>query len=351
VKFDLSDDQEMLRSATADFLASESPIETSRQISECDGEGFSREHWKKLAELGYLGLLAPESAGGQGLGPIALAIVCQQMGRVCFPGPYLDAVVAASVAESAGLTKLLAAIVGGDAVVTLATADRVWPTDEGETVFRDGRVRGTKYFVPFGGSADALLVTTDSGVVLVDGPFEARPMETLDEAARFAEVALDHPAELVGDASLLDAAADLAALGAAADALGVCESTMQRAVDYASQRQTFGKPIGTYQALQHRMADMLLRTESSRSTVYRAAWCLENDTADASLAVAAAKAYAVEAANLIARDCIQIHGGNGFTWEYDVHRFLKRAMTLDQHHGGTTAMVDRALEAWSHTVS
>jgi alkylation response protein AidB-like acyl-CoA dehydrogenase len=351
VKFDLSDDQEMLRSATADFLANESPVEVSRQISECDGEGFSREHWKKLAELGYLGLLAPESAGGQGLGPIALAIVCQQMGRVCFAGPYLDAVVAASVVEAAGVTKLLAEIVAGKAIVTLATADRVWPTDEGETVFRDGHVRGTKYFVPFAASADALLVTTDAGVALVDGPFEARAMETLDEAARFAEIRLDHPAELVGDASLLDAAAALAALGAGADALGICESAMQRAVAYASERQTFGKPIGSYQVLQHRMADMLLRTESSRSTVYRAAWSLENGAPHVSLAVAAANAYAVEAANLIARDCIQIYGGNGFTWEYDVHRFLKRAMTLDQHHGSTTTMIDRALESWSQTAS
>ena len=200
MKFELSDDQVMLRDATRDFLQAESPIETSRQISETPGDGFSRTHWKKLAELGYLALTVPEAAGGQGLGAIELAVVLQQMGTVCFPGPFLDVVLAAKALEATGgQTARLQAIANGSSITVLATADRVWPTDTGETTFRDGRVRGTKYFVPFGVAADRLLVTTPQGLVLVDGPFKATPMPTLDEARRFAEITLDHPGERIGD--------------------------------------------------------------------------------------------------------------------------------------------------------
>jgi alkylation response protein AidB-like acyl-CoA dehydrogenase len=121
---------------------------------------------------------------------------------------------------------------------------------------------------------------------------------------------------------------------------------MPATVAYSSQRQTFGKPIGAYQVLQHRMADMLLRTESTRAVVLRAAWALTAGAADASLVAAAAKQYAVESANQIARDAVQIHGGNGFTWEYDIHFYLKRAVTLSQHYGSDDEVLDRALDAY-----
>ncbi len=345
MRFELSEDQKLLRDSTQDMLARESPTAVSRQVSESDGEGFSRDHWKQLGELGYLGLVAPESAGGQGLGAIELAAVCEEMGRVCFPGPYLDVVLAAKVLEAAGEQETLAAVVSGQAIAVLATADAVWP-ERGEGVsFTDGRVAGTKYFVPFGASADRLLVTTPAGVVLAEGPFETAPMPTLDEAARFAEVSLDNPAVSLGEASLVDGVADLAAVGAAAKALGVCEAAMERTVEYAKTRETFGHPIGSFQALQHRMASMLVQAESSRSTVYRAAWALAAGVPEATLLAASAKAYAVEAANNISRESVQIHGGNGFTWEYDLHRYLKLAMTLEQHYGGHGEVLERALDA------
>jgi alkylation response protein AidB-like acyl-CoA dehydrogenase len=347
VKFALSDDQTLLRDATRDFLATESPLETSRHISETTGPGFSRDHWRKLAELGYLALLAPASAGGQGLGAIELAVVLQEMGRVCFPGPYLDVVLAAKALELAGgHDAAIAAIGRGESLVTLATADRVWATDGGGGASAgNGRVQGTKVFVPFGAAADRLLVTAGAGLWLVDGPFRTTPMTTLDEAQRFAAVTLDHPATRLGAASLLDRLADLAAVGAAAFALGLCEGAGTMGVQYALGRETFGKPIAQYQALQHRLADFVVRTESSRAVVYRAAWALDAGRPDAGLVAAAAKAYAVESANLIARETLQVHGGNGFTWEYAVHRFLKRAVTLDQQYGRGDEMLERALAA------
>lgn len=336
----------MLRDATREFLRAESPIETSRQIAESPGDGFSRAHWQKLASLGYLALTAPESVGGQGLGAIELAVVLQQMGAVCFPGPFLDVVLASKVLETAGGQEArLREIVAGKSVVVLATADRVWPTDAGETVFQNGRVRGTKYFVPFGAAADALLVTTKDALVLVSGPFATKPMPTLDEGRRFVEVTLDHPGERIGDAALAGKIEQLAAVGAGAIALGICEAAGQMAVAYALGRETFGKPIAAYQALQHRMADMVVRTESSRAVVFRAAWALDTQHPEAALIAAAAKAYAVESASLIARETVQIHGGNGFTWEYNVHPYLKLATTLEQHYGRQADVMERALAA------
>jgi alkylation response protein AidB-like acyl-CoA dehydrogenase len=351
MKFDLSEDQQLLRSATTDFLAAECPIETSRQLAETPGEGFSRKQWAKLAELGYLGLCVSERAGGQGLGPVELAIVCHQLGRVCFPGPYLDAVLAAKALDAAGgHDAVLKAIVGGEAIVVIARHDSVWPGEKGRATVDRGRVTGTKYFVPYGASADRLVVVAGDDCVLVDGPFECLAMPTIEEAQRFAEVRLDHPAERIGGKAVIEALDDWAAVGAAAIALGLCEAALERSVAYSRQRETFGKPIGTYQVLQHRMADMLLRTESSRSAVYRAAWALARGDRDAALIASAAKAYAVESAGVITRDSVQIHGGNGFTWEYDLHCFLKRAMTLDHHYGATAAMAERALRAFETTI-
>jgi len=351
MKFDLSEDQQLLRTATTDFLTAECPIETSRQLAETPGEGFSRKHWAKLAELGYLGLCAPERVGGQGLGPVELAIVCHQLGRVCFPGPYLDVVLAAKALETAGGNDdALESIVAGNSIVVIARHDAVWPGEQAHAVLERGRVTGAKYFVPYGASADRLVVVAGDDCALVDGPFECLAMPTIEEAQRFVEVRLDHPAARIGGKAVVEGLDDWAAIGAAAIALGLCEATLERSVAYSRQRETFGKPIGSYQVLQHRMADMLLRTESARSAVYRAAWALARQDRDTTLIASAAKAYAVEAAGIIARDSVQIHGGNGFTWEYDLHCFLKRAMTLDHHYGATAAMADRALRAFEATI-
>ncbi len=350
MRFDLSEDQKLLRDATEDFLSSESPVAVSRGVSETTEEGYSTEHWTKLAELGYLGLVAPESAGGQALGAVELAVVCEAMGRVCFPGPYLDVVLAGAVlAGAAGTSEhadaLLAELVAGTSLVVLGGQGSVWPGRTAECSFKDGRVRGIRYFVPFGAAADRLIVETDEGTVLAEGPFETRAMPTLDEAVRYAEVTLDNPATLLAPPGATGIVDDLAAVAAAAKALGVSDAVLRAGVEYAKTRETFGKPIGVYQVLQHRLADMLMRTEASRSAVYRAAWSVAAGIENASLLAAAAKAYATESATAVTRECIQVHGGNGFTWEYDLHRYLKLAMTLDQHYGAADAMLDRALAA------
>lgn len=347
MNFDLTEDQSLLQDSLAELLVAESPVASAREVAEADGEGFSRDLWGQLAELGYLGLVAPELAGGQGLGAVELALVCQEMAKHCFPGPYLEQILAVKLLEAAGdQDELIGRLVTGEALGVVASEGGVWPGQPAELRFEDDRIRGKAYFVPYAASATHLIVRTAAGVFIAQGPFDARRMQALDEAARFYEVTLDNQATMLCDDSVAAGVmSSFGLLGAAAFGLGIAEETLTRSLDYARERETFGKPIAIYQSLQHRMADMLIRTESSRSAVYRAAWCLDNEHEEAGLALVAARAYAVEAARLNSQEAIQIHGGNGFTWEYDLHRYLKRAMTLDQFSGRTGQLLELAYQA------
>jgi alkylation response protein AidB-like acyl-CoA dehydrogenase len=347
MKFDLSDDQALLRSSTRDFLSSELSLEKSRNVMEHSKEGFDPTEWRRLAEMGYLGLALPVRVGGQELGAIELAIVQEEMGRMCVPGPFLDVVLAAAALVAAGKhDALVRDIVTGKKVVTIARHDAPFAGTAATPLAVSGnRVRGTKYFVPFAASADALVVTTADGLVLVDGPFQVTALQTIDLAQRFGDVTLDHAVTPLGPAALLGRVDRLAAVAAGAMLLGLMSRSLEMTLEYVQTRQAFTRPIGAFQALQHRMADMLLRTESTRSAVYRAAWCLDTDAAEAPLACAAAKAYAGDAARLVCGEAIQMHGGIGFTWELDLHLFFKRAKTLEQHYGSTETQLEAALAA------
>jgi alkylation response protein AidB-like acyl-CoA dehydrogenase len=347
MKFDLSEDQALLRQSTRDFLGSEWPIEKARKVLEHDARGYEPTEWARLAEMGYLGLTLPPDVGGQGLGAIELAIVLEEVGRACMPGPYLDAVLAASLlAAAGGHDAWLKDISEGRKLVTIARLDTPYSGSNGTaTRFESGRVRGTKFFVPFAAQADALLVTTPEGIGLVAGPFNATPLPTFDLAQRFGQVSFDHPATAIGPLSLLERIDRLAAVGAGAMLLGIMNRCLEMTLAYVQTRQTFNRPIGSFQALQHRLADMLLKTESTRSAVYRAAWCFDTNDADSALACGAAKAYAGDASRLVCGEAIQMHGGIGFTWELDLHFYFKRAKTLEQHYGSTEVQLERALQA------
>ena len=347
MKFDLSDDQALLQSSTRDFFAKEFPLEKTRRVMEHDPRGFEPTAWRQIAEMGYPGLLVPEAQGGQGLGPVELAVVCEEAGRACLPGPLFDVQLAAATLAAAGKQDaLLAEVAAGRKIVTIAWRNSPYAGEAKQTThFAHGRVKGRKFFVPFAVAADALLVTTAEGLALVEGPFEATKLDTIDLAQRFGEVALDHPATLLGPTSLLERTDLLAAVGAGATLLGVMAKSLEITLGYLQTRETFKRAIGSFQALQHRTADMLLRVESSRSAVYRAAWCLAANDPDTALACATAKAYAGDAARLVTAEAIQMHGGIGFTWELDVHFFFKRAKTYEMHYGSTEAQLERVLAA------
>ena len=347
MKFELSEDQALLRSSTRDFLASAFPLEKSRNVMEHSKEGFDPTEWRRLADMGYLGLVLPARCGGQDLGAVELAVVQEEMGRMCVPGPFLDVVAAASLLAASGKhDALVRDVVAGKRIVTIARHDAPFAGDGARPLRSDGgRVRGTKYFVPFAGSAQALVVVTADGVGLVEGPFDVTPLATIDLAQRFGDVALDHALVPLGPASVLERVDRIAAVGASAMLLGLMSRALERTLEYVQTRQTFQRPIGAFQALQHRLADMLLRTESTRSAVYRAAWCLATDDPAAALACAAAKAYAGDAGRLVCGEAIQMHGGIGFTWELDLHYYFKRAKTYEMHYGSTEAQLDRVLAA------
>jgi alkylation response protein AidB-like acyl-CoA dehydrogenase len=347
MRFELSDDQQLLRSSTRDFFTKAAPLEHSRRVMEQDARGFEPPQWRQLAEMGYVGLVVPSDRGGQGLGAVELAVVAEEAGRVCLPGPWLDAVLAAALlATAGGQDELLRQVCEGHKVATIARFDAPFAgAAEPAVRLEGGRLRGTKYFVPFANAADALCVVTPAGIALATGPFDVTPTPTIDLAQRFGTVAFDQAATLLGPVTLLETIDRLAAVGAGAMLLGIMQRCLETTLAYVNTRAAFNRPIGAFQALQHRLANMLLRVESTRSAVYRAAWCLDADDADAALACATAKAYAGDAARLVCGETIQMHGGIGFTWELDVHVFFKRAKTLEQFYGSTEDQLERALGA------
>lgn len=355
MQFELDEDRSLLKQQTRELLERESPLEAARAVMEDAAEGYDKGLHASLAELGYLGLGLPEAEGG--MGALALAAVLHEMGRVAFPGPYPDVLVAARALHDCGDESAQAfrdRVIAGEATCVLARRERLddEPCEELETHFHDGRIEGTKQLVPFGAHADAVLAEAREGLVLCERPaagWEAAAQPTQDHAQRFAELRLSGPARPVAGAerasAILETVDLISALAAAAQLLGLCERALETTVAHTNEREAFGAPIGSFQALQHRCADMLLQTESTRSAVYRAAWAVDHEPELAPELVAVAKAWAGPAARSVCGEAIQLHGGVGFTWEYDPHVFFKRANTLDQLHGSTRSQLERVLRA------
>lgn len=353
MQFELDDDQGLLRTSTRELLENEAPLANTRAIMEETAEGFGKDLYAQLGDLGYLGVLLSEEEGG--LGPIAFAITMAEMGRVAFPGPFLDMAVAVRALADCDhdvARDWQARVSSGSALAVLALTEDMQNSDpsEAEATFADGRVTGTKVFVPSGEFTDALLVSTRQGLALVSRPgtgWNSSPLKTLDHAQRFARIEFDDEAILVADRkeanAILNRAHRLSALGASAQMFGLMERALEISVAYTSEREAFGAPIGSFQALQHRAADMLLKTESTRSASFRAAWAEENGEEDADYLISVAKAWAGPAGRFVCGQSIQLHGGVGYTWEYDPHIYLKRMKTLEQFHGSTSWHTENAL--------
>ena len=354
MQFELDEDRSLLKQQTRDLLERESGSEAARAVMEQAPEGYDKALHATLAELGYLALALPEEAGG--MGAVSLAAVMHEMGRTAFPGPYLDVLLASRALHDAGAEAhgLRDRVVAGEALCVLARRETLDDLSSTELTAScaDGRLEATKQLVPFGAHADAVLVETREGLAICERPtagWEANAQPTLDHAQRFAELRLSGPAQLVavGDPArgILETVDRLAALSAAAQLLGLSERALELTLAYTAEREAFGAPIASFQALQHRCADMLLQTESARSAVYRAAWALDHEPAAADELVAVAKAWAGPAARSVCGEAIQLHGGVGFTWEYDPHLFFKRANTLEQFHGSTRQQLEAVLQA------
>lgn len=351
MQFELDEDRALLASSIRELLEKEASLADSRPVIEKSADGFDGILYVKLCELGYASLLLDEEDGG--IGVLAFAAVLREMGRVAFAGPFLDLSLALHTLAGCEAPEALDCrrrVASGGALAVVARSAALLPGDVAPR-FENGRVCGSASFVPFGARADALIVETPEGLALVSRPaagWNATALPTIDHAQRFAAIALDDEGTLVADAArsreLLAEWDALAAIGASALLLGLMERSLELTVAYAMERQAFGAPIASFQALQHRCADALLQTESTRSAVFRAAWAADAQPEEAPYLAAVAKGWAGPAARYVCGQAIQLHGGVGFTWEYDPHVYLKRVKTLEQFYGSTRSQLERVLE-------
>jgi alkylation response protein AidB-like acyl-CoA dehydrogenase len=358
--FAFSEEQDEFRAMLRRFLEERWSTAEVRRLAETPS-GFDRGTWKQMAEeLGLQGLAISEAHGGQGFGFLEVGIALEEMGRQLAGGPFLaSAVVAASAIQAAGSAaqqaEWLPAIASGETIETLAVLEaegRSGLDGVAATCRRDGsgwRVAGRKVAVLDAQNADLLLVAARepgsggaSGLSLLAVRADAtgvavKPTDGLDLTRKLAEVELhDAPATPIGDAGgaapALARALDLAAIGVAAECTGAAARCLESAVAYAKSRIQFGRPIGAFQAIKHKAAEVMLELECARSAAYWSWWvAAQPEVAAGDLAEAAsvAKSSCNEALSRAAAENVQIHGGIGFTWEFDCHLFYRRARTAE----------------------
>lgn len=368
MNFGFTEEQELLRTTARDFLAEHASSQRVREIME-GPERMDSELWGRLAELGWMGLAIPEEHGGAGLSITELCIVLEELGRALAPVPFLPTLIAAAAIRELGDAAQQAAwlprIASGELRATLALteerADRTLASValSARRAGRGWELTGSKCFVPDAGVAD-LLVTIARiegegedecdpglGVFLVphDGAGVAvREMRSMDLLRPLCRVDFqDTPVEgalcLGGDTDAgekLERVLGEAQVMISAEMVGGAEACLEASVEYAKERVQFGKPIGVNQAIKHRCADMLFAVESARSITYYAAWAAHERNDDAALTASMAKSYASDAYRQVSGDNIQVHGGVGFTWEYDCHLYFKRSRSDDVWLGDGT---------------
>ena len=345
--FEFNGDQEQLRDSVRRYLSDQAPIAYVRAQYEATTDAAVDDVWRGLAELGLTAMLVPEAHGGAASGLVDLALPLGEMGRSLYPGPFAASAVAATslladLAHHDLAAEWLPRLATGDAVATLAFTDaRAAPVRRGEF----GEIHGTKVHVPDAVAADLILVIADSGttctaVVPADTGVAITPLATVDGSRRFATVTLDgvHGTPLTGDvAGAVSAANDRLGVAWVLDGIGAAEVALELTLEYAKQREQFGKPIGAFQAVQHLCADMLRAIELGRAVGYYAAWaCDAADATERHRAATMARAFAANDFYRVAANAIQVFGGIGFTWEHDIHLYYKRLLTL-QLAGGTAS--------------
>ena len=368
-----TEEQDMLKRSARNFVENECPPEYVREMWEND-EGITQEVWNKMAELGWMGLLVPEEYDGIGMSFQDLAVVFEEMGRGPMPGPFFSSVVLGGETIRLACTEeqkkaVLPGIAMGETRATLALmeCDPLLSPAGIESVkavpAADGyAINGIKLFVPDAHTADYIICAarTDEGadtakgisLFLVDAKTSGLSIEllkTMDGGRKQCEVNFENVAvpesALMGQKGeawpIISKVADIANAALCMEMVGGMEKSLELTVDYAKTRIAFDQPIGSYQAIKHMCADMMLITESARSVAYYAAWAVSEDTPDAPEAVSMAKAYCSETYRKATGDCIQIMGGIGFTWEHDAHLYFKRARCNEHLFGDAAFHKDR----------
>jgi alkylation response protein AidB-like acyl-CoA dehydrogenase len=356
MRFDLTADQRLLQSATADFLEKSSSVGASRALHDA-GLAFDRDTWRRGAELGWASLLVPEELGGgsvSGQGVVDATIIAEQFGRLAAPGPFIVVnVVAAALAEATNAdahAELIQRLLSGEAIGTWACCapERGWdPVAGAIAAVADAngyRLTGTHDRVEAAADADVFLVLarTPEGLAQFVVPRDAAGLSvsaliSLDLTRGFGRVTCDGvrvaPGALVGAVGEADSAVErqfqIAVVLQCAELAGVVERVLEFTRQWMFDRFTFGRPLASYQALKHRFADMTLWSHALQATMAAAATAVQERRDDAAELVSIAKAYAGQRATDIIQDCVQLHGGLGVTWEHDIHVYLRRA-TVDR---------------------
>ena len=367
MKLAFSEDQEELRKTVRRFLQDRSPESAVRQLMTTT-EGYDPAVWRQMGEqLGLQGLAIPEDYGGSGFTYIELIAVMEEMGRALLCAPYFSSVVMAAnlllaLADHDGCAEFLPPIADGTRIATVALAEEPGTWDAAGVALaatgsgRDWSLTGEKLYVLDGMIADLVLVVarTPGGfsVLAVDGDadgFSATDLPALDQTRKHAKLTFaSTPARLIGgEGEAWPAVAkmlDLAIVALAAEQVGGAQQVLESAVEYAKCRVQFGRPIGSFQAIKHKCADMLVRVECARSAAYYAGWVAAEGSEDLAVAAALAKSYCSEAFFEVAAENIQIHGGIGFTWEHSAHLYFKRAKSSELFLGDPVRHRDRVAE-------
>jgi alkylation response protein AidB-like acyl-CoA dehydrogenase len=345
-----SDEQEQLRSTVRRFVQDKQPLSAVRQVMDTE-PGYDPAVWRQMADqLGLQALAIPEEFGGAGYSQVELAIVQEELGRALYPGPYFSSVVLAAnallaSADQVAKKEFLPAIASGETIATLAWVEDSWQWDPAAvtmTAARSGEgyeLTGRKHFVPDGHVAGLILVVARGSAglslfaVTADAPGLSRvALPAMDPTRRLARLDFAAvPARLIsrdGAAGAgLGTALRLSAVALAAEQIGGAHRCLDMSVDYARERVQFGRPIGSFQAVKHKLADVHIDIELAESAVRHAAWLAANEVSELPASASLAKAYASEAFWHAAVETIETHGGIGFTWEHDAHLYYRRAKT------------------------
>ena len=362
MNFDFSDAQKALKQQTRGFLRAACDTTVPRRVLENADEPYARDLWQQICANESLGIAIPEEYGGIGFGYLELCVVAEELGRAIAPVPFSSSVYLATEAVLLGGSEdqkqaLLPKLAGGEAIGTFALSEGPGQATEAnlQTTLKNGRLSGTKVPVPDGDVADFCVVVARDGngtsLAVVDlgaDGVSREQVDTLDPSRSNARITFDGAeAELLGESGqgweLKNRVFDRAAVLFAMEQLGGADACLEMAIGYAKGRYAFGRPIGSFQAIKHKLADMYIKNELARANCYYGAWALSTDARELPVAAAAARVAATQAFHFASKENIQTHGGIGFTWESDCHLYYRRAKLLALSIGSERVWKDRLI--------
>ena len=351
MNLDFSNDQKFLQEEARKFLEKEGALLRNRNVLE-NKSYIDIELWKKIVDLGWTGIRIPEEYDGLGLGHLELCVIAEELGRFLAPVPYSSSVYLftesiINYGNDQIKKEFLPKLVSGDIVGTLAVTEALHAPSASNinVTYESGRLNGKKIAVPDANVSTHALVVAKSTkgislqiVDLSSNGVLIEHQETIDESRGHFSITFDNvEAELIGDEvsgwEIYESIINQAAVLFSYEQIGGSQASLDMAVNYAKERYAFGRPIGSYQAIKHKLADMYIALTLAKSNCYYAAWALSTDASDLPSASATARVSATKAYQLCSKENIQTHGGNGFTWEYDCHMFYRRSKLLSLNIG------------------